>query len=64
MITGWILVVLQSTAPYVYGWQPVGDFAYKQECDQAIVQLQNVAKKQKGITVLEYVCVPKSRSAS
>ena len=64
MITGWILVVLQSTAPYVYGWQPVGDFACKQECDQAIVQLQNVTKEYKAVTVREYVCIPRARSST
>lgn len=64
MIAGWILVVLQSTAPYVYGWQPIGEFAYEQECKQAIVQLQEVAKKHRGITVVEYVCIPRARSAT
>lgn len=63
MITGWILVVLQSTAPYVYGWQPIGEFAYRQECEQAVIQLQDVAKKHRGITVIEYTCVPRARSA-
>ena len=64
MITGWILVVLQSTAPYVYGWQPVGNFTHKQECEQAIVQLQDVAKKYSAVTVRDYTCLPQSRSSN
>jgi hypothetical protein len=64
MITGWILVVLQSTAPYVYGWQPIGEFAYEQECKQAITQLQTRAKEYSAVTVRDYVCVPRARSAT
>jgi len=64
MITGWILVVLQSTAPYVYGWQPVGEFAHRQECEQAIVQLQGIARQNSSVTVKEYVCLSQSRSSN
>jgi hypothetical protein len=64
MIAGWILVVLQSTAPYVYGWQPIGNFAQREECEQAIVQLQTRAKEYTAVTVRDYICVRQSRSSN
>lgn len=63
MITGWILVVLQATANYTHGWQPIGEFAHKDECENAIVQLQ-AAYVLRDPVKIKYLCIRQSRSST
>ena len=65
MITGWILVVLQATANYTNGWQPIGEFAHKAECEDAIIQLQsNYTNRDGKVMNMKYLCIRQSRSST
>ena len=63
MITGWILVVLQATANYTNGWQPIGNFAHKAECEDAIIQLR-AAYELRDRAPMKYLCIRQSRSST
>jgi hypothetical protein len=65
MITGWILVVLQATANHTNGWQPIGNFAFKSDCENAVVQLQSAYVPQdKFVMNMKYLCIRQSRNST
>ena len=60
---GWILVVLQATSNYTNGWQPIGEFAHKPECEDAIIQLE-AAYIARDKAPMKYLCIRQSRSST
>jgi len=63
MITGWILVVLQATTlNNVQGWQHLGEFQYKSDCEDAIIQLRaNYVEREKS--PMKYLCIRQSKGS-